>query len=58
MQSVLSKIWTRLVMSISNDDNHYTTGTSLLYFSIYIFVKLVLMKFCGEFVAHGPIENE
>ena len=28
MQSVSSRIWTRIVVSISYDDNHYTTGTS------------------------------
>ena len=28
MQSVSSRIWTRVAVSISNDDNHYTTGTS------------------------------
>ena len=29
MQSVLiSRIWTRVAVSISYDDNHYTTGTS------------------------------
>ena len=27
MQSVLSRIWTRVTVSISYDDNHYTTGT-------------------------------
>ena len=27
-QSVLSGIWTRIAVSISCDDNHYTTGTS------------------------------
>ena len=27
MQSVSSRIWTRVVVSISYDDNHYTTGT-------------------------------
>ena len=26
MQSVSSKIWTRVAVSISYDDNHYTTG--------------------------------
>ena len=26
MQSVSSKIWTRVAVSISNDDNNYTTG--------------------------------
>ena len=30
MQSVSSRIWTRVAVSISYDDNHYTTGTSLL----------------------------
>ena len=28
MQSVLSRNWTRTAVSISCDDNHYTTGTS------------------------------
>ena len=27
MQSVLSRNWTRVAVSISCDDNHYTTGT-------------------------------
>ena len=30
MQSVLSRIWTRVTVSISYNDNHYTTGTSTL----------------------------
>ena len=28
MQSVSSRIWTHVAVSISYDDNHYTTGTS------------------------------
>ena len=28
MQSVSSRIWTHVVVSISYDDNHYTTGTT------------------------------
>ena len=28
MQSVSSRIWTRVAVSISFDDNHYTMGTS------------------------------
>ena len=28
MQSASSRIWTHVAMSISYDDNHYTTGTS------------------------------
>ena len=27
MQLATSRIWTRVAMSISYDDNHYTTGT-------------------------------
>ena len=35
MQSVSFRIWTRVVVSISYDDNHYTTGTfSKIYNSI------------------------
>ena len=29
MQSVRSRIWTRVAVSISYDDNDYTTGTSI-----------------------------
>ena len=31
MQSFSSRIWTRVAVSISYDDNHYTTGTSIVY---------------------------
>ena len=36
MQSVSSRIWTRVAVSISNDDNHYTTGTSIRYQKVNI----------------------
>ena len=29
MQSALSRIWICVAVSVSYDDNHYTTGTSL-----------------------------
>ena len=29
MQSVSSRIWTRVTVSISYDDNHYTMGTPI-----------------------------
>ena len=32
MQSVTTRIWTRVAVSIFFDDNHYTTGTSLTSF--------------------------
>ena len=31
MQSISSRIWTRVTVYISYDDNHYTTGTSIHY---------------------------
>ena len=34
MQSVSARIWTRVTVSISYDDNHYTTGTSFLGYSM------------------------
>ena len=34
MQSVSSRIWTRVAVSISYDDNHYTTGTSNHYATV------------------------
>ena len=37
MQSVSSRIWTRVDVSISYDDNHYTTGTSIILF-IHLFI--------------------
>ena len=40
MPSVSSRIWTRVVVSISYDDNHYTTGTSYIYFSLSLSLYL------------------
>ena len=34
MQPVSSRIWTRVAVSISYDDNHYTTGTCIKYMII------------------------
>ena len=44
MQSVSSKIWTCVAVSIFYDDNHYTTGTSSFRyntFTLYIILKSV-----------------
>ena len=38
MQSVSSRIWTRVAVFISYDDNNYTTGTSLAL-SIIFFIS-------------------
>ena len=31
MQSVSSRVWTRVAVSISYDDNDYTMGTSFIF---------------------------
>ena len=36
MQSVSSRIWTRVAVFISYDDNNYTTGTSTKQEGLYI----------------------
>ena len=41
MQSVSAKIWTRVAVSISYDDNHYTTGTIFGY-SVSVLLSLVI----------------
>ena len=58
MQSVLSRNWTRITVSISCDDNHYTTGTvsfeillvcclksSLTYFSSHFCFRVIIVVF-------------
>ena len=45
MQSVSSRIWTRVAVSISYDDNHYTTGTSFFLIIVVIFVIVLFLLF-------------
>ena len=40
MQSVSSRIWTRVAVFISYDDNNYTTGTSCKLFIVDNFLSL------------------
>ena len=41
-QSISSRIWIRVVVFISYDDNHYTTGTSwFIFFVCYIYILLL-----------------
>ena len=41
MQFVSSRIWTRVTVSISYEDNHYTTGTSKIKMNKYIYIYTV-----------------
>ena len=36
----LVQVWTRVAVSISYDDNHYTTGTSIQIYKITILGKV------------------
>ena len=50
MQPVSSRIWTRVAVSISNDDNHYTTGTTSFYFySAAAFVVSIISGHSNQF---------
>ena len=44
MQSVSSRIWTRVAVSISYDDNHYTTGKQMISDSIRLEI-IYLIRF-------------
>ena len=44
MQSVSSRIWTRVAVSNSYGDNHYTTGTSLAGLMLYNYGMIFLYK--------------
>ena len=52
MQSVSSRIWIRVAVSFSYDDNHYTTGTSFIYMNACSIIKLSYVypkEFCRCF---------
>ena len=62
MQSVSSRIWTRVAVFISYDDNHYTTGTSNGNHSNDSIIKIGqnTKKSHGEFrrlVSQTPVRN-
>ena len=40
IQSVRSRIWTRVAVSTSCDDNHYTTGTSNLMMRVQFWISV------------------
>ena len=52
MQSASSRIWTRIAVSISYDDNHYTTGTSRCR-SRSIIITTVRLHHLDAYDMHG-----
>ena len=62
MQSVLSRMWTRVVISISYDDNHYTTDTSLSTIppEVWKTTKFddLLLRYCNTVYSQNTIEGQ
>ena len=54
MQSVSSRIWTRVAVSISYDDNHYTTGTSITEEYLIGFILRYVIGQMSWVFASGP----
>ena len=57
MQSVSSKIWTRVAVSISFDDSHYTTGSSkatMLRLDITLSCILLVVYSFRKYLLIGP----
>ena len=49
MRPVSSRIWTRVVVSISYDDNQYTKGTSIFFYDTRSLFKLGLTGLNSEY---------
>ena len=61
MQSVSSRVWTRVAVFISYDDNHYTTGTSTVLLLLYICVFVLCglpMYACSIFLFFEKYQTE
>ena len=52
MQSVSYRIWTRVAVSISNYDNDYTTGTSVIYLGYIIKEWFFYVNHFSLFIFH------
>ena len=55
MQSVSSRIWTRIAVSISYDDNHYTTGTSFDVYQDTHLSSLAPLQGCSRYILQPQI---
>ena len=65
MQSVSSRIWNRVAVTISYHDNHYTTGTSVTYEQLFskvrlqrYFSKYLAAFLCSSHLAFSPIVRD
>ena len=54
IQTALARIWTRVAMSSSSDDNHYTSGTSFIinviyqYLKVFNYVQTIVILMCKK----------
>ena len=55
MQSVSSRIWTRVAVSISYDDNHYTTRTRTKLWTADKYASSKWLFLCSNFFTHGLV---
>ena len=55
MQSVSSRIWTHIAVSIPYDDNHYTTGTS--YVIAWLEFELAHYDVASQYISHYAMET-
>ena len=53
MQTDSSRIWTRVAMSISDDDNHYTTGTCDIVVSEFELQSRYYVDFWSNALGNG-----
>ena len=60
MQSVSSRVWTHVAVSISYDDNHYTTGNNfiIIIFSLRVFhISFSWWSFTGVWVTASLLKS-
>ena len=58
MQSVSSRIWTRVTVSISYDDNHYTTGTSMKNYDWPVLIIVAIRIIHSEYYISSAIPRD
>ena len=57
MQSVSSRIWTRVAVSISYNDNHYTTGKRLLVSWNHLTVQMIIIVVAWKHITVEIVGN-
>ena len=58
MQSVSSRIWTSVAVSISYNDNHYTTGTSNIFIRNRTYPLIFIDRVDNKSCSHYPVQGD